>query len=168
MAQFEIVDDHTVVGGDGRRHDVLEAIAELPWVDQLCPLMPHQYAHQSKADPLAYGVVEHMLKAANPGTYRAYFRGYRSPNRYWDAPDGQRYWLTRMMINRCRPDSVEPLRLVSEGAEPAQDWDGPPWAPSGIGIYEPDGKGKWWPTEAALAGGFEPCRACRRKPTYVG
>ena len=67
MAEFEIVDDHTVVGADGRRHDVLEAIAELPWVDQLCPLMPHQYAHQSKADPLAYGVVEHMLKAANPG-----------------------------------------------------------------------------------------------------
>ncbi len=164
MAGFEIVDDHTVAGADGRTHDVLEAIEGLPWVDQLCPLMPHQYAHQSKADPLAYGVVEHMLKAANPDTYRAYFRGYRSPNRYWDAPDGQRYWLTRMMINRCRPDSVEPLRLVSEGAGPAPDWDGPPWAPSGIGIYEPDGKGTWWPTEAAIANGFEPCRACRRKP----
>ena len=77
MARFEIVDVHTVRDPDGREHDVLEAIAVLPWVKQLCPLMPHEYAHQSKADPLAYGVVEHMLKAANPETYRAYFRGYR-------------------------------------------------------------------------------------------
>jgi hypothetical protein len=103
-----------------------------------------------------------MLKAANPETYRAYFRGYRSPNRYWDAPDGQRYWLTRMMINRCRPDSVEPLRLVSEGATSIPDWDGPPWAPDGIGIYEQSADGRWWPTAAALAGGFQPCRACQR------
>jgi len=69
-----------------------------------------------------------------------------------------------MMINRRWPDSVEPLRLVSEGAQQAPDWDGPPWAPDGMGTYEPDGKGKWWPTEAALAGGFWPCKACRRKP----
>jgi hypothetical protein len=78
--------------------------------------MPHQYAHLTKADPMAYGVVESMLKAGNPDTYRAYFRGYRTLNRYWEAPDAQRYWLTKMMINRCGPDSVEPLRLVSEGA----------------------------------------------------
>ena len=95
MARFEIVDAHTVRDADGRDHDVLEAIAVLPWVKQLCPLMPHEYAHQSKADPLAYAVVESMLKAANPDTYRAYFRGYPTPNRYWDAPDGQRYWLTQ-------------------------------------------------------------------------
>lgn len=162
MARFEIIDERTVVDADGVGHDVLEAIAALPWVAQLCPLMPHQYAHRSKADPLAYGVVEHMLKAINPDTYRAYFRGYQSPNRYWDAPDGQRYWLTRMMINRCWPDSVEPLRLVSEGAKAAADWDGPPWAPSGIGIYAQNEKGQWWPTTAALAEGFQPCRACRR------
>jgi len=93
MARVEIVDEHTVVVADGRRHDALEAIAELPWVGQLCPLMPHQYAHLSKSDPLTYRVVQHMLKAANPQTFRAYFRGYRSPNRYWEAPDGQRYWL---------------------------------------------------------------------------
>ena len=164
MAQFEIVDAGTVVGPDGVQYDVPEAIAGLPWVDQLCPLMPHQYAHLSKSDPLTYRVVEHMLKAANPDTYRAYFRGYKSPNRYWDAPDGQRYWLTRMMINRCWPDSVEPLRLVSDGAKPAPEWDGPPYAPNGIGIYEQDEKSLWWPTEAALADGFQPCKACRRKP----
>jgi hypothetical protein len=166
MARFEIVDVDTVVDVDGLQHDVPEAIAALPWVDQLCPLMPHQYAHLSKADPLTYGVVEHMLKAANPDSYRAYFRGYQSPNRYWDAPDGQRYWLTRMMINRCWPDSVEPLRLVSDGAKPAPDWEGPPYAPNGIGIYEQDEKGHWWPTETALGGGFQPCKACRRTPRY--
>ena len=165
MNRFEVVDGHTIVDAEGVEHDIAEAIAALPWVDQLCPLMPHQYAHRSKADPLANGVVEHMLKAANPATYRAYFRGYRSPNRYWDAPDGQRYWLTRMMINRCWPDSVEPLRLVSGGAEPTPDWDGPPWAPNGIGFYERDGNGLWWPTAAAIADGFQPCRACRRKPS---
>ena len=112
MSRFEIIDERTVVDVDGARHDVFESVERLPWVDQLCPLMPHQYAHLNRSEALAYHVVEHMLKAANPDTYRAYFRGYRSPNRYWDAPDGQRYWLTRMMINRCRPDSVEPLRLV--------------------------------------------------------
>ena len=91
MTRFDLVDEHTLVSADGTQHDVFEAIAVLPWVKQLCPLMPHEYAHQSKADLLAYGVVEHMLKAANPDTYRAYFRGYPTPNRYWDAPDGQRY-----------------------------------------------------------------------------
>ena len=107
MSRFEIVDPRTARDDDGHDYDVLEAIAALAWVKQLCPLMPHEYAHQSKSDPLAYAVVEHMLKSANPESYRAYFRGYRSPNRYWDGPDGQRYWLTRMMINRCWPDSVE-------------------------------------------------------------
>jgi hypothetical protein len=162
MLRFEIIGSAVVRDEEGVKHDVLEAIAVLPWVKQLCPLMPHEYAHQKKADLLTYAVVEHMLKAANPETYRAYFRGYLAPNRYWDAPDGQRYWLTRMMINRCWPDSVEPLRLVSDGAKPVPDWDGPPWAPNGIGIYERDPRGKWWPTEAALATGFQPCRACQR------
>ena len=103
-----------------------------------------------------------MLKAANADTYRAYFRRYRSPNRYWDAPDGQRYWLTRMMINRCWPDSVEPLRRVSDGAEPILDWQGPPWAPNGTDLYAQAADGRWWPTEAALASGYQPCRACQR------
>ena len=121
MARFEIIDDRTVMDADGVNHDVFEAIERLPWVDQLCPLMPPQYAPLSKSAPRANRVVAHMQKAANPDTYRAYFRGYHSPNRSGDAPDGQRSWLTRMMINRCRPDSVEPPRLVSEGARPVLD-----------------------------------------------
>jgi len=94
--------------------------------------------------------------------YRAYFRGYQTLNRYWDAPDGLRYWRTRE-LDRCRPDSVEPLRLVAEGAKAIRDWDGPPWAPNGIGLYEGrPGKAGWWLTKAAVDGGFEPCKACSR------
>ena len=128
---------------DGREHDVLEAVAALPWVSQLCPLMPHDYAHKFKSDPQSYGVVERMLKASNPDSYRAYFRGYPTPNRYWEAADGRRYWLTMFMINRCWPDSVEPLRRVDEGAKPIRDWDGPPFEPNGAGLYERDAKGRW-------------------------
>ena len=162
MLGLEIVDSRTVRDQEGRDHDVLESINALPWVSQLCPQMPHDYAHKFKSDPHAYAVVERMLKASNPDSYRAYFRGYQSPNRYWDAPDGRRYWLTMFMINRCWPDSVEPLRRVDQGAKAITDWDGPPWAPNGIGKYELDAKGGWWPTEKALADGYQPCKACQR------
>jgi hypothetical protein len=124
--------------------------------------MPHDYAHKFKSDPLAYAVVERMLKADNPESYKAYFRGYQSPNRYWDAADGRRYWLTKFMINRCWPDSVEPLRRVDQGAKAITAWDGPPWAPDGIGLYERRASG-WWPTAAALEGGYQPCKACQKK-----
>ena len=164
MLGLEIVDSRTVRDQEGRDHDVLESINALPWVSQLCPQMPHAYAHKFKSDPHAYAVVERMLKASNPDSYRAYFRGYQSPNRYWEAPDGRRYWLTMFMINRCWPNSVEPLRRVDQGAKAITDWDGPPWAPNGIGVYERDAKGGWWPTERALADGYQPCKACQRGP----
>jgi len=169
MFELEIVDSRTVRDQEGRTHDVLESINSLPWVHQLCPQMPHDYAHKLKSDPHAYAVVERMLKASNPESYRAYFRGYQSPNRYWEAPDGRRYWLTMFMINRCWPDSVEPLRRVDQGAKAIPDWDGPPWAPRGIGLYEHDVKRKgWWPTEKALAGGYKPCKACQRRGPRLG
>ncbi len=159
---FEIVDSRTVRVPEGREYDVFEAIDALPWVDQLCPLMPHQYAVSFKSPVWAWDVVNAMVKATNPESYRAYFRGYQAPNRYWDAPDGLRYWRTRE-LNRCKPDSVEPLRRVDSGAKPITDWDGPRYAPNGIGIYEADAKGRWWPTAAALASGYQPCKACRRR-----
>ena len=168
MLKFEIVNSRTVRDQEGRDHDVLESIEKLPWVHQLCPQMPHDYAHKLKSDPHAYAVVERMLKAGNPESYRAYFRGYQSPNRYWEAPDGRRYWLTRMMINRCEPDSVEPLRRVDQGAKPIPDWDGPAFAPNGIGLYERDAKGVWWPTEKALTDCYQPCIACQRRGPRLG
>lgn len=165
MTRFEILDSRTVRDEHGRDHDLLEAIAVLPWVCQTCPVMPHEYVHKfnKRTDPLAYDVVDRMLKASNPESYRAYFRGYQSPNRYWEAPDGRRYWLTMYMINRCWPDSVEPLRRVDQGAKAIPDWDGPPWAPNGSGLYARSAKRKWWPTEAALADGYRPCASCHRK-----
>lgn len=167
MIELEIIDVRTVRDEGGRDHDVLEATEALPWVQQLCPVMPHDYAHQRHSDPLAYAVVERMLKASNPESYRAYFRGYQTPNRYWEAPDGRRYWLTKFMLNRCWPDSVEPLRRVNGGAKAITDWDGPPWAPNGIGLYQPGAGETWWPTKAALADGYQPCKACHWKSPTV-
>jgi hypothetical protein len=106
-ADFQIVDSRTVRGEDGRECDVLDAIAALPWVRQLCPVMPHE-------------------------------------------------------LNRCQPDSVEPLRRVDAGAKSILDWDGPPWAPNRYGKYQQDARGGWWPTESALADGYQPCKACQR------
>jgi hypothetical protein len=126
--------------------------------------MPHEYVVQGKSDPLQYAVLEAMVRPDNPESYRAYFRGYQSANRYWEAPDGLRYWSTRFMLNRCEPDSVEPLRRVSQGARAIRDWDGPPWAPNGSGIYQRAADGRWWPTLAALASGYQPCRSCQRRP----
>jgi hypothetical protein len=164
MARFEVINSRTVRDVDGREHDVLEAIAGLPWIRQLCPQMPHEYVVQRKSDPHRYAVLEAMVRPGNPESYRAYFRGYQSAMRYWEAPDGLRYWSTRFMLNRCEPDSVEPLRRVDEGARASKDWDGPPWAPNGSGIYQRDAKGRWWPTLTALANGYQPCRACQRRP----
>ena len=162
MTTFEIIDSRTVRDEDGKDHDVLHAMDTLPWVQQTCPQMRHEYAHRDKSDELAYAVVERMLRASNPESYRAYFRGHQKPTNYWEAPDGRRYWLTNRMINRCWPGSVEPLRRVLEGAKPIADWDGPRWIPSGDGRYE-RGRGKtWWPTKAALAAGYEPCVSCDR------
>src|SRR5439155_2487926 len=105
------------------------------WVHQLCPLMPHDYVVLFKSPEIAWRVLETMV-AKSSHSYRAYFRGYPSPNLYWEAPDGLRYWRTGMMLNRCEPDSVEPLRKVADGAKRIADWDGPPWAPNASGLYE--------------------------------
>ncbi|MBA3687331.1 MAG: hypothetical protein H0W81_00610 [Chloroflexi bacterium] len=65
-ANFEIVDSRTVRAEDGREYDVFEAIGALPWVSQLCPLMPHQYAVSFKSPAWACDVVNAMVKATNP------------------------------------------------------------------------------------------------------
>jgi hypothetical protein len=144
---------------DGR---LAEAISTMPWVRQFCPLMPHEYAVRSRSPAWAWDGLEAMVQATNPQSYLAYFRGYRRPNRYWEAPDGLRYWRTGYMLNRCAPDSVEPLRRVDAGAGPILDWVGPPWAPNGCGIYEQGPDDRWWPTADSIGAGFQPCRACRR------
>jgi hypothetical protein len=150
-------------GDDGREFDILEAIDALPWVRQLCPLMPHEYVVLFKSPDWAWFALDAMVRGG-PNSYRAHFRGYPSPNRYWQAPDALRYWRTGIMLNRCKFDSVEPLRRVDEGAKPIKGWDGPPWAPNGSGLYLEVTPGKYRPTAKALADGFQPCNYCRRRP----
>jgi hypothetical protein len=128
--QFELVDGRTVRDEDGIEYDVLDAINALPWKRQLCPVMGHEYAILSRSPTDAWFALEAMVRL-NPDSYRAFFRGYPRPNRYWDAPDGLRYWRGRFELDRCNPDSVEPPRRVDDGAKASKDWDGPPWAPNG-------------------------------------
>jgi hypothetical protein len=156
---YVIVDARTVRGPDGRDHDVLDAIEALRWTAQLCPLMRHEYTIFGKGPGWAWNLLSAMLLAGNPASFRAYFRGYPSANRYWDAPDGRRYWRGRFEIDRGKPDGVG-QRHVDEGGRAAGDWDGPWHAPNGIGLYERDSSGRWWPTRAALDAGYLPCSSC--------
>ncbi len=141
--------------------DVVEAIRSLSWVDQLCPLMRHQYAVLRKSPAWAWYALDAMIRDS-PDSYLAYFRGYQRPNRYWDGPDGLRYWRTRFELNRCTADSVEPPRRVDQGAQPIPGWVGPPHVPNGANLYEQDADGRWWPRFDGTD--YEPCRACRRRP----
>lgn len=146
-------------GEEGTDYDVLEAIDALPWVNQLCPLMPHQYAVLRKSPESAWFALDAMIRQS-PDSYHAYFRGYQTPNRYWQAPDGLRYWRTRFELNRCTLGSVELPRRVDQGAKPIPDWDGPPWAPNGARLYLRESNGKWWPRFEGTE--MQPCRGCRR------
>ena len=60
--------------------DVVEAIRALCWVDQLCPLMRHQYAVLRKSPAWAWYALDAMIRDS-PDSYLAYFRGYQRPNR---------------------------------------------------------------------------------------
>ena len=158
-AGFVIVDSRTVRAPDGRTHDVLTAIEALPWTPQLCPLMRHEYTIWKQGPEWAWNVLSSMLLASNPESFSAYFRGYASPNRYWDAPDGLRYWRGRFEIDRGQADDSG-LRRVDAGGRRATVWAGPPFAPDASGLYERDERGRWWPTKAALEAGYQPCRSC--------
>lgn len=161
--QFEYVDERTLSGADGTQFDVLDAVQQLPWVRQLCPFMPHEYAILRKSPEQDWYVVEAMIRLS-PTSYRAFFRGYPSTNRYWEAPDGRRYWRSRFELDRSDASDTEGLRRRDEGVHAIKDWDGPRWAPNGAGYYVPSADGKWWPSTKFFAEGYEPCRACRKPP----
>ena len=158
--RFEVVDTRTVVDEAGQRYDVMDAVAALKWTRMWCPSMPHEYAILSEATAAPWFAIEAMVRLS-PAGFRAYFRGYQRPNRYWDAPDGRRYWRGRYEIDRWWPDD-EPLRRVDEGGTRITDWDGAPWAPNGSKLYVPGPTKGWWPSREAIANGYEPCRACQR------
>lgn len=164
--QFAYVDERTLRGDDGQLYDVPAAIAECGWVRQLCPFMPHEYAILGKAPEQAWFVVEAMIRLS-PSSYRAYFRGYQATNRYWEAPDGMRYWRSRFELDRWHSADREGLRRRDDGAKPIKDWDGPRWAPNGAGPYLQSSNGKWWPSSKFFADGYLPCKACRNPPPEI-
>jgi hypothetical protein len=165
-SQFEYVDEHTLRDSDGSLHEVMAAAAALPWTRQWCPFMPHEYAIRGKSPEQAWNLLEAMIRLS-PNSYRAFFRGYERANRYWDAPDGRRYWRSRFEIDRWDASDTEGLRRVDDGAHAIKDWDGPRWAPSGAGYYVEGRPGQWWPSPNFFAEGLEPCRACRNPPAEI-
>jgi hypothetical protein len=161
---YTYIDERTLSDGDGQPLDVLEAIDRLPWVRQWCPFMPHEYAILGKSPEEAWYVVEAMIRLS-PKSYSAFFRGYERANRYWEAPDGRRYWRSRFEIDRWDASETEGLRRLDEGAHAVKDGDGPRWAPNGAGYYLPEpGTRRWWPSPKFFADGLEPCRACSKPP----
>jgi hypothetical protein len=142
VAQFEYVDERTLSGAGGTQFDVLDAVQQLPWVRQLRAFMPHDYAIRRNSPEQAWYVVEAMIRMS-PKSYRAFFRGYQSTNRYWHAPDGRRYWRSRFELDRWDAWDTEGLRRRDAGAHAIKDWDGPRWAPNGAGYYvrAPTGSG---------------------------
>lgn len=75
----------------------------------------------------------------------------QSANRYWEAPDGYRYWRGRVELDRWYAADAEGLRRRDEDAHAIKDWDGPPWAPNGAGSYVQSANGKWWPSAKFFA-----------------
>jgi hypothetical protein len=157
--RFRVVEERTIRGADDVAIDVLEAIDALPWIRQLCPLMPHEYAVLRESPERSWFAVDAMIRLS-PTSFLAYFRGYQRPNRYWVGPDSLRYWRTRFELNRCTLDSVEMPRRVDEGATPVPNWDGPPFAPNGTGLYAREADGSWLPRFEGTD--LVPCRGCRR------
>jgi hypothetical protein len=163
-------DRDSVLLVDGAVLAVTDAIARLRWQPMLCPTMPHSYVVStwSSLDRSAFDAILEMIRHS-PDTVSAYWRGYQWPTRYWHGPNGFRYWTTpgfepgSVVLNRT--DDIDDTRPVDRGGQPAPDWGGCPWEPQGSHVYERvESLDGWWPTAAAVAAGYPPCRACQRRP----
>ncbi len=109
------IEGERVVVGSGRSLSLEElgALAEkLPWVAAKVFIMPpHEYVVEGKLqDEDARETFEALCHACarHPASWKAYFRAYRSKNRYL-VIGGHRYWYTQIraarMMNRCDRDS---------------------------------------------------------------
>jgi hypothetical protein len=126
-----------------------------------------QFEYVGKRTPeRAWRIVEAMIKLS-PHHYKAFFQGYKAANRYWEAPDGKRYWGSFFELDRWDAADRHGLRRKDEGGHAVKDWDGPRWAPNGAGYYHPGPKGKWWPSPKFFAGGYEACLACGKPPQDI-
>jgi hypothetical protein len=146
--KLELKEEKVVNSETGGEYDVAAVAARLPWQAQKtgssswedwAPYMPpHQFVVLGKCNYADWDVL-YFTCMKHPASYRAYFRGYQSPMRYWESGDGYRYWPTALrgvlMLNRCTLDSVEPPRRVDQGARriKPKDWGAPPWLPQGNG-----------------------------------
>jgi len=165
-------DRRSVLLPDGSVLALTDAIARLEWQPMLCPTMPHSYVVStwSSLDRSAFDAILAMINDS-PDTVLAYWRGYQWPTRYWHGPNGFRYWTTPGFVPAStvlnRTDDVDDTRPVSSGGEPIRDWVGCPWEPQGSHVYEHvESLDGWWPTAAALAAGYPPCRSCQRRPFH--
>jgi hypothetical protein len=133
--------DRQVFDADtGELCDVAATAARIPWMkfrgETVPPTMPaHWYVVLGKCAEVDWNVLAFAI-AKHPDSYRAYFRGYRTPTRYLELDDGYRYWRSKLqgshMLNRCILDSCEPPRRVDQGAKPEANWQGPPWWPKDL------------------------------------
>ena len=135
LSLFIRPEDNAVVDSSGVVYEIREAILAIPWVQarMYVSTSPHDYIVQARCPVTPWAVLSCAI-ARHPESYRAYWRGYRTANRYLDM-DGRRYWRTSaggpggfvMMLNRSRLEDAEPPRRVDQGAKPAESWSGPPW-----------------------------------------
>lgn len=132
-------EDDQVVDSEGDVYEIREAILAIWWVEarMYVSTSPHEYIVQDRCPAMPWAVLSCAI-ARHPESYRAYWRGYKTANRYWEL-DGYRYWRTSaggpggfvMMLNRSRLEDAEAPRRVDQGARPAESWSGPPWEPDG-------------------------------------
>ena len=112
-------DESSVELADGTVLSITDAIDRLPWVTAYCPTMPHQYvvSSWSDCDPVALAAILTMIRDSSR-VVPAYWRGYRTPTRYWHGPGGFRYWISAgifpergdTVLNRTdAPDDTRPV-----------------------------------------------------------
>lgn len=128
------IEGERVVVGSGRSLSLEElgALAEkLPWVEANVFIMPpHEYVVEGKLqhedaretfEALRYACAHH------PSSWKAYFRAYKSKNRYL-VIGGHRYWYTQIrsarMMNRCDRDSELENTRGGQGERAITKWTG--------------------------------------------
>jgi hypothetical protein len=102
--QLELRGGQVVNAATGETYDVAAVAERLPWKPQTWrgdwdypPYMPpHCYVVMGKCDYADWDVLSYAI-AKHPTSYRAYFRGYQSPMRYWELGN-YRYWRTALGV----------------------------------------------------------------------
>jgi hypothetical protein len=133
VVEPRIEGEHVVIGS-GRKLSLEElgALAErLPWVAaQVFIMPPHEYVVEGKLrDDEARETFEALRHASahHPSSWKAFFRAYRSKNRYLVIGD-HRYWYTQIraarMMNRCDRESELENTRGGPGDRAITKWSG--------------------------------------------